>query len=257
MIKRVLLNFYEVNDVDAVCSFTKKIAEKFKIDICGMYVKDIRKYEVTAPSIEGIAVEVSNEYALKEWENSEKLIAKEIEEKFKQHFPDEVFLIEEGITSDTVLYRLRGYDMLITFKGDTIRSEIKNMIKSRYKAIVLVPKQEDYSFENILFADDDGENANKSFFYFMALFGETVNYNVLSVNIDMKDRGLEDYMELSGYRNCFYEKTGDEFNEIIKEIDKNDMIVMGNLRYFYMLEKIIGKTGVKLLENSKIPIFIA
>ena len=52
-------------------------------------------------------------------------------------------------------------------------------------------------------------------------------------------------------------KTGDEFNEIIKEIDKNDMIVMGNLRYFYMLEKIIGKTGVKLLENSKIPIFIA
>ena len=31
MIKRVLLNFYEVNDVDAVCSFTKKIAQNHEL----------------------------------------------------------------------------------------------------------------------------------------------------------------------------------------------------------------------------------
>ena len=45
--------------------------------------------------------------------------------------------------------------------------------------------------------------------------------------------------------------------EIIKsEFDKNDLMIMGNLKYFYMIEKIIGKTGEKLLEHSTLPIFI-
>ena len=38
--------------------------------------------------------------------------------------------------------------------------------------------------------------------------------------------------------------------------EKNDLMIMGNLKYFYMIEKIIGKTGAKLLEHSTIPIFI-
>jgi len=152
---------------------------------------------------------------------------------------------------------MHGYDLLIAFKEEKLRSDIRNMIKCRCKPILLVPKLENYKFENVMFADDDGDNANRSFFLFMNLFEKSVHYNVISVNIDMKERGLEDYMEYMGASNRFHELTGDEFELLKQEFSKNDLLVMGNLRYFYMIEKIIGKTGVKLLEQSCIPVFIA
>lgn len=257
MIKRVLLSFYEIEEVDSICIFIKEVAKKFKIDICGIYVKDIRKYEISTPSVEGIVIEERNEYALKEWEEQENKKATEIAKKFKEYFPDEVFLIEEGIPADTLSYRMRGYDFLVAFKGEKVRNDIRNIIKSRYKPVILVPKLENYKLENVMFADDDGDNANRSFFLFMTLFEKSVHYNVVSVNIDMKERGLEDYMEFMGASNRFYELSGEEFEELKKELLKNDLLVMGNLRYFYMIEKIIGKTGVKLLEQSNKPVFIA
>ena len=63
-------------------------------------------------------------------------------------------------------------------------------------------------------------------------------------------------MEYAGIKKNIVEKTGDEFEEIKVEFERNDLMIMGNLKYFYMIEKIIGKTGAKLLEHSTIPIFI-
>ena len=48
------------------------------------------------------------------------------------------------------------------------------------------------------------------------------------------------------------------YKEIKKEYEeKYDMLIMGNLRYNFLVERLTGKFGVKILENSSIPIFIA
>ena len=43
---------------------------------------------------------------------------------------------------------------------------------------------------------------------------------------------------------------------ITDEKDYN-LFVMGNLRYNFLLERLTGKFGVKILQNCNVPIFIA
>lgn len=52
------------------------------------------------------------------------------------------------------------------------------------------------------------------------------------------------------------QRSGDPL-KIIMEVAKNyDFILMGDLRYTVMVEKITGKLGIKLLEGLDKPIFI-
>ena len=43
---------------------------------------------------------------------------------------------------------------------------------------------------------------------------------------------------------------------VIEEVENYDFIIMGDLKYAAMLEKITGKLGIRLLEAIKKPIFI-
>ena len=50
----------------------------------------------------------------------------------------------------------------------------------------------------------------------------------------------------------------DELLLKIKNYEKDyNLFVMGNLRYNFLLERLTGKFGVKILQNCNVPIFIA
>ena len=51
-------------------------------------------------------------------------------------------------------------------------------------------------------------------------------------------------------------KEGDPLKVVIEEVENYDFIIMGDLKYAAMLEKITGKLGIRLLEAIKKPIFI-
>jgi hypothetical protein len=256
MINRILINFYGEDEVKDLCKFTAQLSSKYRAEVSGIYVKDMREYELMPTAVEGIVIEGVSNNIIKECEEAEKLKAEKVEKKFREFFPDSKFIIDDCIGTDIVLQNMRGYDLLVLYKGNGITSEIKSILKSRYKPVILVPENIEDGFKNILFADDNSENSNKSFFSFANIFGENFTYNIINVNLEEKSIGVIDYMEYAGIKRNIVEKNGDEFEEIKSEFEKNDLMIMGNLKYFYMIEKIIGKTGVKLLEHSTIPIFI-
>lgn len=256
MINRILINFYGEEEVKDLCKFTQHISQKYRAEVSGIYVKDMREYELMPPAVEGIIIDGLSNNTIRECEEAEKIKSEKIEKEFKKFFPESQFIKEDGIGTDIILQNMRGYDLLVLYKGNGITAEIKSILKSRYKPVILVPENIEDGFKNILFADDNSENSNKSFFSFANIFGENFTYNIVNVNLEEKSSGIIEYMEYTGIKKNVIEKNGDEFEEIKKEFEKNDLMIMGNLKYFYMIEKIIGKTGVKLLEHSTIPIFI-
>ena len=99
--------------------------------------------------------------------------------------------------------------------------------------------------------DDGAYNANKTLFTFFNLFDEQ-KINVLRVNVE----GEDELTERFGDKYNLINKKGDTLKVIMKEVEKYDFVLMGDLRYTIMVERITRKLGVKLLENIKKPIFI-
>jgi len=165
-------------------------------------------------------------------------------------------MIEDGITPDIIREKMKGYDLLIMGITEKIDENLKSIMKTHYKPIFLIPSKSEYKFENIIFADDNGENSNKSIFKFMNCFENIENYKFISVNIENKSENLKKYMEIAGKKVEITDKKGDETEIIISESEEMDILIMGNLKHFFIYEKLTGKVGLKLLQNSKIPIFI-
>ena len=91
----------------------------------------------------------------------------------------------------------------------------------------------------------------RSFFY---MFDEQ-KVNVLRVNVEA-DESNEKLSERFGNNYNLILKEGDTFKTIMEESKKYDFVLMGDLRYTVMVERITGKLGIKLLENLDVPIFI-
>ena len=242
MLNRVLVNFYGEEEVEDLCKFAITLSSKYRAEICGIYVKDMREYELMPPAVEGIIIDGASNCNIRECEEAEKQKAENIEKKFKEFIPEGKLIIEDGIGTDVILQKMRGYDLLLLYKGNGITSDIKAILKSGYKPVILVPEKVTEGLKNILFADDNSENSNRSFFEFANILGENFTYNVVNVALEEKSTGVIEYMEYAGIKKNTIEKFGDEYEEIKAEFEKNDLMIMGNLKYFYMIEKIIGKT---------------
>ena len=76
--------------------------------------------------------------------------------------------------------------------------------------------------------------------------------DVLKVNVDTEDELKERF----GDNYNIILKEGDPFKIIMEESENYDFVLMGDLRFTIMVEKITRKLGVRLLENLKKHIFI-
>lgn len=258
MLKRVLVFFENENDSEYLLRYSQGFSKRFGVELHGLYIKDLRKYEVVPPMVEGLVVDSASSYVMKEWEELEKNRLKGIKDKFRDVFSTNRFFYEEGITSDILLEKMKSYDLLIVAKGDILSSNIKTILKVHTKPVILVPNIEEYKFDSVMFADDKGIRANESLFRFINLFDDIKEYTSLSLNLEeYNDFEMKEYAEAIGVNIDFIYENGD-FDKVFRsELDKFHMLIMGNLRYNFMLEKITGKIGVKILEGIKLPIFIA
>lgn len=258
MLKRALIYFENNNDADFLIKFSKVLSRDFDVEIHGIYIKDLRKYEVVPPMVEGLVVDSANSYVMKEWEALEKQRGISVKEIFLNNFSKNNFFEVEGITSDILLEKMKSYDLLIVAKNEIISNNVKTILKIHTKPIISVPNLENYSFSSVLFADDKGLRANESFFRFMNLFNNINEITALSINIDQfDDFDMKEYSELRGVNIDFIYKNGNCMKILEEEVDKFNILIMGNLRYNFMLEKLTGKLGVKILESINLPIFIA
>ena len=51
-------------------------------------------------------------------------------------------------------------------------------------------------------------------------------------------------------------KSDDTYETIMKYVPKYDLVVMGELRYTILFERLTGQMGMRIIENTDIPIFM-
>lgn len=247
--KKALFLVSSENEIETLIEFGKKFKEKYNVEIDALYVKDILKYEIFPVTIEGIGVNIGANYAFKEYRELEEKSFKTVKDKMNSEF-SRVYA-KDGETIETALNELKKYDMIVAVKNEKISPYLKELLRSNFKPLIILPNIKEFNFNKLLLLDDGAYNANKTLYTFFYMFGEQ-KVDVLKVNVDAEDELKERFGE--NYNIIL--KEGDPFKIIMEESENYDFVLMGDLRFTIMVEKITRKLGVRLLENLKKPIFI-
>lgn len=256
MLNRILISFSNESEAEYLLKYGKMLEEKYDVEVCGIYVKDIRKYEIIPSAVEGMLVDTSTNYVIEEWSKIEEKTSQKIRKNFLEVFPKNKFYDEDGVVTEIVLDKLRGFDLFIISKTRKLNSDLKAFLRLHYKPMIMVPEMETYSLENVLIANDGIERANKSFFHFMDKFNGAKNYTLVSLKSTQHYEELKNYLSRAKLSVEFLEKSDETAMGILEEISGKDILVMGDLKYYCMIEKLTGKIGVHLIEESNIPVFI-
>ena len=249
LLKKALFLVSSENEIETLIEFGKKFKEKYNVEIDALYVKDILKYEIFPVTIEGIGVNIGANYAFKEYRELEEKSFKTVKEKMNSEF-SRVYA-KDGETIETALNELKKYDMIVAVKNEKISPYLKELLRSNFKPLIILPNIKEFNFNKLLLLDDGAYNANKTLYTFFYMFGEQ-KMDVLKVNVDTEDELKERF----GDNYNIILKEGDPFKIIMEESENYDFVLMGDLRFTIMVEKITRKLGVRLLENLKKPIFI-
>lgn len=250
MLKRALFLVTNESEIDALCKFSKAISQKYDVETHVLYVEDVLKYEVYPPTINGVGLNVGLNYSYQEYINIESKNYKIIKDKIKKDFTK--VYSRDGETVEIALEELKKYDFLVVVKNDKVSSNLKELLRSSYKPLIILPLNIDEAkMDKLVLLDDGAYNANKTLFTYFNIFGEQ-KIDVLKVNVDEEDFLKERF----GNNYNVIKKEGVPFKIIMEESKNYDVVLMGDLRYTVMVERITRKLGVKLLENLEKVIFI-
>ena len=252
LLKRALFLVSAENEVEPLVEFAKVFKKRYNVKVDAVYVKDILKYDVFPVTVEGIGINLGTNFAYKEFRNIENKTFEKIKGRLEEEF-SKVYT-KEGESAEVALEELKKYDLMVTVKNEKISPYMKELLRSIYKPIIVLPNRKDFKLENLLLLDDGAYNANKTLFTFFYMFDEQ-KVDVLRVNVEA-DESNEKLSERFGDNYKLILREGDTFKTIMAESKNYDLVLMGDLRYTVMVERITGKLGIRLLENLDVPIFI-
>ena len=252
LLKRALFLVSAENEVEPLVEFAKVFKKRYNVKVDAIYVKDILKYDVFPVTVEGIGINLGTNFAYKEFRNIENKTFEKIKGRLEEEF-SKVYT-KEGESAEVALEELKKYDLMVTVKNEKISPYMKELLRSIYKPLIVLPNRKNFKIENLLLFDDGAYNANKTLFTFFYMFDEQ-KVDVLRVNVEA-DESNEKLSERFGDNYNLILKEGDTFKTIMEESKNYDLVLMGDLRYTVMVERITGKLGIRLLENLDVPIFI-
>lgn len=252
LLKRALFLVSAENEVEPLVEFVKVFKKRYNVKVDAIYVKDILKYDVFPVTVEGIGINLGTNFAYKEFRDIENKTFENIKKPLEKEF-SRVYT-KEGESAEIALEELKKYDLIVTVKNEKISPYMKELLRSIYKPIIVLPNRKDFKLDNLLLLDDGAYNANKTLFTFFYMFDEQ-KVDVLRVNVE-EDESNQKLSERFGDNYNLILKEGDTFKTIMAESKNYDLVLMGDLRYTVMVERITGKLGIRLLENLDVPIFL-
>lgn len=252
LLKRALFLVSAENEVEPLVEFAKVFKKRYNVKVDAIYVKDILKYDVFPVTVEGIGINLGTNFAYKEFRDIENKTFENIKKPLEKEF-SRVYT-KEGESAEIALEELKKYDLIVTVKNEKISPYMKELLRSIYKPIIVLPNRKDFKLDNLLLLDDGAYNANKTLFTFFYMFDEQ-KVDVLRVNVE-EDESNQKLSERFGDNYNLILREGDTFKTIMAESKNYDLVLMGDLRYTVMVERITGKLGIRLLENLDVPIFL-
>ena len=252
LLKRALFLVSAENEVEPLVEFAKVFKKRYNVKVDAIYVKDILKYDVFPVTVEGIGINLGTNFAYKEFRDIENKTFENIKKPLEKEF-SRVYT-KEGESAEIALEELKKYDLIVTVKNEKISPYMKELLRSIYKPVIVLPNRKDFKLDNLLLLDDGAYNANKTLFTFFYMFDEQ-KVDVLRVNVE-EDESNQKLSERFRDNYKLILREGDTFKTIMAESKNYDLVLMGDLRYTVMVERITGKLGIRLLENLDVPIFL-
>lgn len=257
MFNRVLIYISNEREAKSLYRYGKMLKELYDVDLCAVYVKDIRKNEIVPPMIEGLVIDSAVNNLMVEWNDIENKQIKKIKECKSDIVDSCNFCSEEGFTLQVIQEKLQGFDLLLVGKENGLTSELKTLLKVHQKPVILVPEWDEFKLENILVSDDRGNNVNGALFKFLNIFDKHRKIDFLSINIDEEiNEEVKKYLDKIDIEYDAELLSGNEYDILESFSKEHDLIIMGNIKHTFMLEKLTGKLGIKILEDLNKPIFI-
>lgn len=248
--KRFLFLLEKEEEIEQSLKFAQALKPKMKdVELVALYVKDILKYELFVSNINGF-IQSSASVVIDEYKALEEELYRQIEKKARYKF-DKVYSLE-GETHEVLLEELKAFDALVVVKNKEFTLAMKNLLKDHYKPLIILGEKEEYNLDKILMLNDGRYKVNKSVFDFFNLFGEQ-KIDVLRINVEDQNRLTERFGDVC---NIIDEKSDNVFSVINSYIPNYDLIIMGELRYTFLFEKITGQIGIEVIEKSNTPIFM-
>ena len=218
--KKALFLVTTENEVQPLINFAKIFKQKYSVDVDVLYIKDVLKYEVFPVSIEGMGLNIGANYAFKEYRELEEKTVKKLKEKMTDDISN--FYTKDGETSEIVLEELKKYDLLVLVKNEKVTSVLKEILRSIFKPLIILPNMENFKLDNLMLLDDGAYNANKTLFTFFHIFGEQ-KVDVLRVNVEEDDENS--LVERFGENYNLIHKKGDTFKTIMTRIGSNSKYI--------------------------------
>ncbi len=229
------------------------LKERFGYSLNAILVRDVMTETIAVG--QGLITDVSYplfvEDMLKIEKNELKFLIKKLdEEKLKIDLTYEV-----GIIKETIREYMKSYDLLVVGKGVVASDVLMDVLKENYKATLIIGEEE-LKFSDIYIANDDSVEVDRSCYSFMNDFPEIKEFisiqensdeeNILDKYITSKDKKVE----IKKFSNA------DSLVEFFNNVEKNGVTIMGNLSRNYFIEKITGRSGLKILEKAKMALYI-
>ena len=149
--KKALFLVTAESEIYPLVSFAKVFKQKYNVDVDVIYIKDILKYEVFPVSIEGMGLNIGANYAFKEYRELEEKTVKKLKDKITSDISN--FYSKDGETAEIVLEELKKYDLLVLVKNEKVTPVLKEILRSIFKPLIILPNIEDFRLDNLMLLD--------------------------------------------------------------------------------------------------------
>ena len=255
--KKVLVVFGESSEKNVLIDSAIFFKEKFGYEIIPLYIRDVRRDEIIPATMDGMIVNLSNNSFTQERDALEEEEVSHLREKLKIREIDSELNIEFGFPWDIIKEYMKNADLLMFEKGEALSEAAITVLKNHFKPIIMVGSTAIKSFDKIGISSDDGVKINKSMFSFLNDFPDTNNFTMLTLQYEIEDNTLLKYLTGKGKSVEWKNFDGENAKvDYLNEVNNLDLLIMGNLSRGYFFEKITGKKGLNIMENSQTSIFI-
>lgn len=254
--KKALILFGNETNTENLIKSSIYLKDKFNFSLSGVYIDDIRTESIVAQGIDGAIFDTTRSIMSEELIKFRQEEVEKLNKNIQRHNLEFQINLEIGITGEILKEVMKEQDIIILGRGEGLSNLLLEVLKENYKTVLIIGDKE-LNFSEIYIANDDGIKINRSCYQFFNLFPEVKKFKIVEINNYLEKNSLLKYLK-NKEKLCEEIKVSDK-DSLIKYFSKEEIkgiLIMGNLSKSYFLEKVTGKKGFKILENSKLSVFI-
>lgn len=255
--KRALVLFGNEENTENLIQSCLYFRDKFGYQLSGIFISDIRSETIIPQGFDGMIYDSNRALMTEEWVNFEQDEIASITKKLKQDRAAIEVTHEIGIVGETIREKMKTFDILILGKGAVASDALIEILKNIYKPLIIVGEKK-LDFKKVYIANDDGVKANRSVYNFMNIFTGIDTFTSVTLNDpDAEKNLLNGYLADKGMKLEIVTLPDKErVIEYLTDEAKDGVVIMGNLSRSYLFERVAKKGGLKILEGTKMGLFI-